>query len=301
MRTKPPTRNTPLAVAALPTVRRRQHGISLLELMVGMAIGLLVIAVAMVGLMASRSLSGTVSDASLLQQQASFIFRVIGQQVRPAGSLYLNLQQPDASSSKNVATTPVVFETTAAAVSGGNSYTPKTDTLSGTDTQLTVGYRRFKEAVFTQTTVQTLARNCLGGPAVTATDQRFVNVFARNGSDLRCTGNATTQPIAGNVANFQLRYLQASGQNTGSPKVQYVDADTAQADWSRITGVEVCLVLYGNEAIDMPTTPATGEGSSTYLDCDGSEINMTALPAPRTKRMHMVFRNTYQLRSQGVL
>ena len=279
----------------------RQRGISLLELMVGMAIGLVVIAVAMVGLIASRSLSGTVSDVSLLQQQASYIFRVIGQQVRPAGSLYLNLQQPGASSSQSVATTPVAFETTAAADGGGNSYTPKTDSLSGTDSQLTVGYRRFKEAVFTHSTAQTLARNCLGGPAVSASDQKCVNVFATSGSDLRCTGNATTQPIAGNVANFQLRYLQVSGQNTGSPKIQYVDASAAQADWSRITGVEVCLVLYGNEVIDMPTTPATGVGSSTYLDCDGSEINMTSLPAPRTKRMHMVFRNTYQLRSQGVL
>lgn len=295
------TCSTRLAAAALSSRRQNQRGISLLELMVGITIGLLVIAVAMVGLIASRNLSGTVSDASLLQQQASYIFRVIGQQVRPAGSLYLNLKQTGASSSQNAATTPVAFETTATASSGGNSYTPKTDSLSGTATQLTVGYRRFKEPVFTHKSEQTLARNCLGGPAVTATDQSFVNVFTTSGTDLRCTGNSTTQPIAGNVANFQLRYLQVSGQNTGSPKVQYVDANAAKADWSRITGVEVCLVLYGDEMIDMPTDPITGAGISTYRDCDGKEVNLASLSAPRTNRMHMVFRNTYQLRSQGVL
>ena len=47
--------------------RHSQHGVSLLELMVGITIGLLVVAVAMSALMVSRGVSGTVSDASNIQ------------------------------------------------------------------------------------------------------------------------------------------------------------------------------------------------------------------------------------------
>ncbi|MDR0258920.1 MAG: prepilin-type N-terminal cleavage/methylation domain-containing protein, partial [Comamonas sp.] len=71
--------------------RLRQQGFSLVELMVGMAVGLLVMAAASVALLASRNLSVTVSDASHLQQQASYVLRIIGLQLRQAGGLHLNL------------------------------------------------------------------------------------------------------------------------------------------------------------------------------------------------------------------
>nr|WP_257645792.1 hypothetical protein [Ottowia beijingensis] len=64
---------------------------TLIELMVGIALGLMVVAVATVALMSSRSVSGTISDASTMQQQASYAFSVIGRQVRQAGSVELNL------------------------------------------------------------------------------------------------------------------------------------------------------------------------------------------------------------------
>ena len=68
-----------------------QQGVTLIELLVGIIIGLLTVAVAMGALMISRSVTGTVSDSSMLQQQASYAFRVIGQQLSQAGSLRINL------------------------------------------------------------------------------------------------------------------------------------------------------------------------------------------------------------------
>ncbi|MBS0291029.1 MAG: prepilin-type N-terminal cleavage/methylation domain-containing protein, partial [Proteobacteria bacterium] len=76
-----------------------QRGVSLIELMVGVAIGLLVVAVAMGALMVSRGISGTVSDASSIQQQAAYAMRVVGLQMRQAGSLYLN---PNASGDASI-------------------------------------------------------------------------------------------------------------------------------------------------------------------------------------------------------
>ena len=71
-------------------LRTSQRGATLLELMVGITIGLLTVAVALGALMVSRGVSGTVSEASQLQQQASYAFRVIGQQLRQAGSRQLD-------------------------------------------------------------------------------------------------------------------------------------------------------------------------------------------------------------------
>ena len=74
-----------------PPDRNKQSGVTLIELMVGIAIGLLTIAVAMGAIMVSRGVSGTISDATQIQQQASYAFRVIGQQLRQAASIKLNL------------------------------------------------------------------------------------------------------------------------------------------------------------------------------------------------------------------
>ena len=98
----------------------RQRGVTLIELMVGIAIGLLVVAVAMGAVMVSRGVSGTVSDASGIQQQGSYVLRVIGQQLRQAGSLYLN-PDPVGGGGTDVLTA-VVFEIKADGHDGGNSF-----------------------------------------------------------------------------------------------------------------------------------------------------------------------------------
>ena len=53
-------------------------------------------------------------------------------------------------------------------------------------------------------------------------------------------------------------------------------------------------MLYGAEAIDLPS-------GSNYTDCDGTAVDMSTLTGARAKRMHMVFRNIFQLRSQGLM
>ena len=273
-----------------------QHGLSLLELMVGIAIGLLVVAVAMSALMVSRGVSGTVSDASSIQQQSAYAMRTIGMQLRQAGSLFLN-PNPGNVAGNDTYMAPVVFETTATALTGtSNAFDPKTDTISSASGNLTVGYRRYKDPVFTSTDLQALARNCLGGPANTSDDQRVESIFDLVGTELRCAGNGTVaQAIIQNVANFQVRYLLQDVTTTlGSPQIRYADAATVGTNWNRVQGVEVCLVLFGTEAVSMPA-------GSSYLDCDGTtSVNMTTLTGARANRMHMVFRNVFQLRSQGL-
>lgn len=284
----------------------RQRGVTLIELMVGLAIGLLVVAVAMGALMVSRGISGTVSDASGIQQQGAYILRVVSQQLRQTGSLYLN---PDtAGGSSTDVLSPVAFEIKADAVGSGNSFMQE-DTLAGASASVTTAFRRYQDNVFladnaTSSTIGTdfLARNCVGAPGNSSTDQRIESTFTFDSAknELQCGGNGVTaQAIAQNVAQFQVTYMVQTTSAGANPAVQYTkgsDMPAAATDptWRRVQGVQVCLVLYGSEPIDMPA-------GSSYTDCAGTSVNMTTLTGDRKNRMHLLFRNTYQLRSQGLL
>lgn len=300
--------------------RMRQRGVTLVELMVGIAIGLLVVAVAMGALMVSRGVSGTVSDASGIQQQGSHVLRMIGQQLRQAGSLYLN---PDpAKTGSNDVLIPVAFEIKAASKDGGNSFDSK-DTLIGGANTFTTGFRRYKDEVFVRGNddddddddgededggndedggilTDTLARNCLGHPKNASTDERVESIFTLANNELRCGGNGTTaQPIAQNVAQFQLTYLVQTVTGGTGTTVQYragsdMPTDAGDPAWRRVQGVQVCFVLYGSEPIDLPS-------GSSYTDCEGNSVDMTTLTGARRNRMHLLFRNTFQVRSQGLL
>lgn len=298
----------------LPTAwrsaRQAQRGVTLIELMVGIAIGLLVVAVATVALMASRGVSGTVSDASGIQQQAAYAMRIIGNQLRQAGSLYLNLDssRPDPVNGavRAEVALPVAFEERADPPGGspvgtlGFNLRDTGDLIGGTDganPTLVAGYRRYKDPVFASATPQALSRNCLGGPANGSADERVENMFQlTSNAELVCGGNDTAaapQAIVQNVANFQVRYLLQGG-TPGNNVMQTVDAAGAAGNWQRVQGVDVCLVLYGSEPIDMPP-------GSSYTDCDGTSVDMTTLAGVRRNRMHVVFRNVFQLRSQGLM
>lgn len=285
------------------TLSPKQRGMSLLELLMGLSIGLLVVAVAIGALLVSRNVSSNVSDASGLQQQGAHTLRVLGQQLRQAGSLYLN-PDPTGTAPTDVLSA-VVFEIKALGQSGGNNFELQ-NILAGGDDTLTTGFRRYKDNVFiadnaTNSTVGTdfLARNCVGAPANTKTDELIESIFTLADGNLRCQGNGVVnpQPVTQNVAQFQVVYLVQTVDGSGTT-IQYrkgssMPANTTDSVWRRVQGVQICLVLHGSDVVDMP------QGSS-YTDCDGQSIDMTQLPSPRTNRIHMLFRNTFQLRSQGL-
>lgn len=256
-----------------------QAGLTLIELMIGLAVGLLVVAVATVSLLGSRSVTGAVSDISGIQQQAAYVMRTFGTQLRQAGSLYLDLGL-DADGEGEI-TSATAFQLR------GNDEQAITE-AEGTGA-ITIQYTGYEEPTFAN--AGPISRNCLGAPGSipAGTTTSIESIFTLNGTDLRCND----QPIAQNVAAFQVRYL-LQGTDQDDPTMLYTSS-AGVADWNRVQGVEVCLVLFGTERIDLP------EGAS-YTGCDGSTaVNITTLAAPRTNRMHYVFRNVFQLRSQGLI
>ena len=254
-----------------------QTGLTLIELMIGLAVGLLVVAVATVSLLGSRSVTGAVSDISGIQQQAAYVMRSFGTQLRQAGSLYLDLGlDADGDGEITSATAFQLRGSTDTAIAENNG-------------SVTIRFTGYEEPTFAN--AGPISRNCLGAPGSipAGTTASIESIFTLNGTDLRCND----QPIAQNVAAFQVRYL-LQGTDQDDPTMLYTNS-AGVADWNRVQGVEVCLVLFGTERIDLP------EGAS-YTGCDGSTaVNITTLAAPRTNRMHYVFRNVFQLRSQGLI
>ena len=276
-----------IALSAYPTRDKEQKhlkfqaGLTLIELMIGLAVGLLVVAVATVSLLGSRSVTGAVSDISGIQQQAAYVMRTFGTQLRQAGSLYLDLGLD--ADGKGEITSATAFQLR------GNNEQAINEDAEETPTKYIVQYTGYEEPTFAN--AGPISRNCLGAPGSipAGTTTSIESIFTLNGTDLRCND----QPIAQNVAAFQVRYL-LQGTDQDDPTMLYTNS-AGVADWNRVQGVEVCLVLFGTERIDLP------EGAS-YTGCDGSTaVNITTLAAPRTNRMHYVFRNVFQLRSQGLI
>ena len=269
-------------------LRTSQRGATLLELMVGITIGLLTVAVAVGALMVSRGISGTVSEASQLQQQASFAFRVIGQQLRQAGSRQLDPETaPDVHAKfyepiKNV---PVDF-------SGVTPVSGKDNPGTG-EYALEINYQNIREfTVLEPTDGEYQIRNCLQKKAEDSAknpDPMIVSKFKHNATDatLVCAGGSgAAQPIIQNVKDFTIQYLtQATdGDASAAPTYQYVNATTAGASWLKVYAVQVCLELEGAETIDT--------AGAKYKKCDGTEVD-------RGNKLRMVFRNTYHIRNHA--
>lgn len=263
-------------------LHKNQIGLTLVELMIGLAIGLLVVAVATAALMGTRSVTGAVSDVSGIQQQAAYVMRTFGTQLRQAGSLYLDLGLNAVGEGDIDA--PTMF----------NLRSSSESSITESNNNVTVRFTGYEEPSFVNN--GPISRNCLGVPGSipAGTTETVESIFTLNNNTLLCSGNgANAQPIAGNVAEFQVRYL-VQGDSTVNPTVRYTDAAGVNNDWNQVQGVEVCLVLFGTERIDMPA-------GSSYTGCAGTAVDMTTLTGDRTNRMHYVFRNVFQLRSQGLI
>lgn len=268
--------------------RSSQAGLTLIELLVGLAIGLMTIAVALGALLVSRSVSGTVSDATQLQQQGAHAMRVIGLQLRQAGSIRLNLafaQTGAAAPTVIDPGEPVAFE----AVFDRAAATLASDTT----TPLQVGYQNYTEAVASGngTAERSLLGDCLGNtPSATVVQSNFRLVRAQGAAtgELQCAGaDGVAQTIIGNVADFQVNYLVQTLTATGAD-MRRVAAAGVGGNWPSVVAVEVCLELVGQENIDT--------AGATFRNC-----SWTAGQAETAmgNRMHLVLRNTFQLRTQG--
>lgn len=248
----------------LPTAdRRRQQGLSLVELLAGLVVGLLVVMAAFGALSLSREASGKVVELSQLQQQGSYALHVIGLQIRQAGAM---------DAMRNEATGLYAFGNSRPQAAGTDFAVHGTDGKGASADTVSVA---FAAAAWSAAPGQF---DCSGSgvPSHARVDATF-ETDAKG--QLSCTGRRK-QPVIRDVADFQVRYRVATGGG-----VQVMDARDveAQALWGAVSAVEVCLDMQGSDK-----GPDLG---LSYRGCSGGD-------GAGAGRTHLVFRNVFGLRAQ---
>jgi len=243
--------------------RRARRGAVLVELLIGLAIGALVITAAVSALLMLRHAQGTVDDQSQLQQRASFLVRLLGRQIRAAGSHELDAAgdalrpgfrfvQLDAASAPDGV--PVVQGT------AGRQH----DSLTLTDAA--------------PPSAATTRRDCLGQSL--RPDRRTSATFHADATGkLSCrSSSGQNQPLAYGVNAFRVRYRVSDGA-----LVRELGAEAVQLEsrWAQVNAVEICLDLTGELRADGI--------SQRYEDCSGRS-------ATDRERRHLVIRRLFQVR-----
>jgi type IV pilus assembly protein PilW len=261
-----------------------QRGLSLVETMVGLTIGLFVVLAAVGTLAITRQGNTSVSDSFRLSTAGDLAMRQIEFTIRQAGATEL-LQTGGQGN-------PVIFDAMTLRAVNGNQVLSGTEGASGAPDSLIVSYQG--------RSISTTA-DCVGNPPPLASQAlRIDNTFTLNGVELQCQGVATdgtkvtaiespAQALVGDnnhstdevaAEDFQVWYWMqnpTSGDQIRVDQSKVVD----KGGWPAVAAVEVCLQLRGVR-VDYP--PAK------FLGCDGKSHD-------NGNRLHQTFHGTYKLRN----
>lgn len=268
-----------------PPLRRHalQRGASLIELMVGMTVGMFVVLAAMGAMMTTRQGSVSTADSYRVQQAGLTAMRLIGASIRQAGSI--ELEQTGGTN------TGVAFGDLEQRAENGQLVIG-TDG-GGTDPDTLTVYYQHRVVAGVDAGV---TRDCLGNsPGANAV--RIRNDFAVTQVELRCTGSvnpAAPQALVGDndrptaevaVEDFQTWYWVEPGLMPGSQQRVTAGGVAALGGWSQVRAVEVCLQLRGTRA-DYPV-------GGQFTNCQGAQVDLDG-------RLHQTFSGTYMMRNSAI-
>jgi type IV pilus assembly protein PilW len=271
-----------------PALGKSQRGASLIELMIGITIGLLVVLAAVGTLVFTSVSSGASSDNVRLQQKAEIFFRMFRFHVEQTGAIAL-----DTSTTNEVyfSTAYVgLAQTSSQPLLGTELTTPGEVSIHGrtdvgtTPDVLRVSYQH-----------QGQERDCLGNlPPIAERNIRVSNVYSVNANlELVCAGNnpfTGAQALIDGVEDFQVTYgiktyPFATPLTPGTYTYQFLRADQiTDANWPLVSAVAICLQLRSDN------TNHPQIAGVTQIGCGGTQV-------PADGRLHRVFSRTYSLRN----
>lgn len=213
---------------------RSQSGFSLVELMVGITVGLLVVLAAIGSLAFTQASSTVVVDSAGLQQKADAIFRNISYHVEQAGA---NNVEPAGDPAK------IIFS------AGFTGFNPAVTNLPGQIVSIHGEEGKSNAPDILRVSYQNdgNVRDCMGNRLNAVTVPTFDNQFSVNNGSLMCLGadaSVPEQAIDVGVEDFQVTY----GVQTfvgGAAQYQYFPADPG-LNWTNIQAVSICLQLAGD-------------------------------------------------------
>lgn len=258
---------------------RRQLGLTLVEIMVSLTIGLIVLAAIGSVYLGSRQTYRVQEDNARLQEAGRYALEVIGRSVRQAGAdAEMNFNPVTGTPECNVAGVCVPV--------GPDGAAAIPNTLI---TRFYAGREELNAGVWG-------ARDCTGGfvasgilPANVVT-----NTFDVNATNLRCTGGVGgAQALVSDIEDLQIIYgIDTSGDQSAN---QYVAAPTA-AQWLQVVTARVCVQIRSANN-GLAVTP------QRFMNCAGAlgtAVGAGAFTAAAAGdlRLHRSFVATYNLRNR---
>lgn len=257
------------------------RGVSLLETLIGLAVGLLVVLTAVGFLASTRLISSHSTDEAGLMAQANNAMRLIGSQLRPAGSVEL-----------------LALNRTAALVDQVFVFSNRFDGLDlDNDRQPDGGYVWGQEGANGASDTLVLSfesrsarmtPDCLGAGTAASLGRVDSRFYLRTGR-LLCLGSGNpnfAQPVAESVEDFQVRYAVRSGDGA-TARQQWTQADRMDGLWRQVRAVEVCLQMVG-------TLGGPRQEGRQFVGCNGQAQAYDG-------RRHIVLRNVFVIRGAGRL
>ena len=243
---------------------RRMQGLSLVEVMVSLVIGLVVVGAVLVSYITAGTTGRQQAAYAEMNENAQLALTLIARDLLLAGfAAPTGVAAGGLSFTRTYASRPVfgcrtgfASPSTMGAVACG---------AGGSDALEVVYQADGANSVPTASGVPT---DCLGNGLADAGGfylayNRYYLASSSGRSELHCASRqgAGGQPLVDNVEGMSVWYGEA---NAGSPRtvVRYVRADVV-SDWGRVLSVRVCLLMRSSEAV-----LASGEDTVTYLDCD---------------------------------
>lgn len=268
-------------------VQSREAGLSLIELLVGIVVGLLVVFAAIGSLTYTRVASTTVGDSARLQQDAFNAFRIVGHSFRQAGARKL---VSNIKGSSQVTFNADFTGLTATASEGrvvdgedGGGNMPDVVRISHDPGSIIPAG---------STTIPSLAStDCLGRaakalPAVT--DLQIRNEFSVLNNQLRCLGSGgiagQSWAVAEGVEDMQVWFGVRPPFPVNSPLTYQKRDDVDDVNLPFAETILICLRMSGQTASN-PTVNTTG--------CNGEAVAQDG-------RIRRVFFRVFNIRNVGV-
>ncbi|MFZ3040933.1 MAG: PilW family protein [Thiobacillus sp.] len=218
------TKMTPISTRSAITHRvppKRQEGLTLVEIMIALTLGLIVLLAIGSIYIGSRQTYRVQEDNARLQEAGRYALEVVGRSIRQAGS--------DTEMTFN----PVAVTTTCGTaapcntIAGTNNASPTPDIMT---VQLYAGRDELSGGVWN-------TRDCTGGLVPSGTV--ITNAFDVTGGNLRCTGSqGGVQTLISDVEDFQVVYgIDTTGDQSAD---RYV---AAPGNWAQVVTARVCVLV----------------------------------------------------------
>jgi type IV pilus assembly protein PilW len=244
------------------------QGLSLVEVMVSLVIGLVVVGAVLVSYITAGTTGRQQAAYAEMNENAQLALTLIARDLLLAGfSAPVGVASDGLSFTRTYASRPVFGCRTgfaAPATTGAVACA-----LSGSDA-LEVVYQA--DAANSVPTASGVPTDCLGngladaGGVFLAYNRYYLASSSSGRSELHCASRQGTggQPLVDNVEGMSVWYGEASA---GSPRTlaRYVRADVV-SDWGLVLSVRVCLLMRSSESV-----LASSEDTVTYLDCDSAQ------------------------------